>query len=98
MEEFITGYCRCVDKSRIVLVEDGEPDCAYENCPHREACEIGKRIADRTASDRGSDRHGNGDTRQHAKLCAGIRRRCIRTALRARGMVDDDPVKGNRPR
>ena len=44
MEEFITGYCRCIDKSRIVLVEDGEADCDYANCPYREACEIGKRI------------------------------------------------------
>ena len=26
MEKFITGYCRCMDKSRIVLVEDGEAE------------------------------------------------------------------------
>ena len=46
METFVTGYCRAIDKSRIVLVEDGEVDCVYEGCPHREACEIGKRITE----------------------------------------------------
>lgn len=46
MEVFITGYCRAIDKSRIVLLEDGEADCAYENCPYKEACEIGKRITE----------------------------------------------------
>ena len=45
MEKFITGYCRCLDKSRIVLVEDGEADCEFENCPHKENCPIGKEIA-----------------------------------------------------
>ena len=44
MEKFITGYCRCIDKSRIVLVEDGEADCEYENCPYKENCPIGKEI------------------------------------------------------
>ena len=46
LEEFITGYCRALDKSRIVLVEDGEADCAYENCPYQANCEIGKRITE----------------------------------------------------
>lgn len=46
MEKFITGYCRCLDKSRIVLVEDGEVDCEYANCPHKAACEIAKQITD----------------------------------------------------
>ena len=46
MEVFITGYCRCIDKSRIVLVEDGEADCAYEARPYKDICEIGKRIAE----------------------------------------------------
>ena len=45
MEKFITGYCRCLDKSRIVLFEDGEADCAWEHCPHAPVCEIGKEIA-----------------------------------------------------
>ena len=44
MEKFITGYCRCIDKSRIVLVEDGEADCEYANCPYKQNCEIGKQI------------------------------------------------------
>ena len=44
MEKFITGYCRCIDKSRIVLVEDKEADCEYENCPYKQNCEIGKQI------------------------------------------------------
>ncbi len=44
MELFITGYCRCLDKSRIVLLEDGEADCEFENCPHAAGCDISKRI------------------------------------------------------
>ena len=45
MEIFLTGYCRCLDKSRIVLIEDGEVDCEYFACPHAPSCEIGKKIA-----------------------------------------------------
>ena len=48
MEKFISGYCRALDKSRMVTVEqeDGETtiDCAYENCPHKPVCQIGKQI------------------------------------------------------
>ncbi len=44
MEAFITGYCRCLDKSRMVLVEDGEADCQYAACPHKPTCEIAKKI------------------------------------------------------
>ena len=44
MEKFITGYCRCLDKSRIVLVEEDEVDCEYENCPHKPNCDIAKQI------------------------------------------------------
>ncbi len=44
MEIFISGYCRCLDKSRMVLVEDGEADCEFANCPHIPNCEIAKRI------------------------------------------------------
>ncbi len=44
MEEFITGYCRCLDKSRMVLVEEGEPDCEYANCPHAMNCKIAEKI------------------------------------------------------
>lgn len=50
MEKFISGYCRALDKSRMVAVEieDGEIsiDCAYENCPHRPVCQIGKQISE----------------------------------------------------
>ena len=46
MEMFITGYCRCLDKSRIVLVEDGEADCEFLSCPHAPSCEIGKKISE----------------------------------------------------
>ncbi len=49
MDELIlTGYCRCTDGSRAVLVEieDGKayPDCAYETCPHRQSCPIAEKI------------------------------------------------------
>lgn len=46
MEVFVTGYCRCLDKSRIVLVEDGAPDCEFFSCPYAAACELGKRIGE----------------------------------------------------
>ncbi len=44
MELFLTGYCRALDKSRIVLLEDGEADCAFANCPHAQSCEIARQI------------------------------------------------------
>ena len=34
MEQILSGYCRTIDASRMVLVEDGEADC-----------EIGQQIA-----------------------------------------------------
>ena len=47
-ELFLSGYCRCMDASRMVEVEifDGGMgiDCSYENCPHTPVCEIAKRI------------------------------------------------------
>ena len=46
MEMFITGYCRCLDKSRIVLVEDGEVDCEYFACPHATVCQLAQQIAE----------------------------------------------------
>ncbi len=46
MEEIITGYCRCLDKSRMVMVEDWEPDCEYVSCPHKPNCQIARRIAE----------------------------------------------------
>lgn len=50
MEKFISGYCRMLDKSRMVDVEeeDGEVfiDCAYHSCPHAPVCPIGKQITE----------------------------------------------------
>ncbi len=53
MEEFISGYCRCLDKSRMVLVEEGEPDCAFAACPHAASCQIAQRIRQLQESTRG---------------------------------------------
>ena len=48
-EDFFSGYCRCIDNSRMValVTVDGrvdEVDCNYENCPHRNECQIAKKI------------------------------------------------------
>ena len=48
-EAFFSGYCRCLDNSRMVavVVEDGqltEVDCSFENCPHTPNCTIAKSI------------------------------------------------------
>lgn len=48
-EEFISGYCRTLDQSRMVTVEltDGqidEVDCLYGSCPHEPNCPIAQRI------------------------------------------------------
>ena len=51
MEEFISGYCRMLDKSRMVTVEaeDGKlfVDCSYGNCPYEKNCTIAKAIAEK---------------------------------------------------
>ena len=49
MEHYLTGYCRCLDSSRIVeaVVEDGkleECDCAYGSCKFQCQCTIAKGI------------------------------------------------------
>ena len=36
MESYLSGYCRTIDASRMVLVEDGEADCDYERCDYRD--------------------------------------------------------------
>lgn len=51
METFISGYCRALDDSRMVCVEqeDGqllEADCAYPNCPFSAECTIARGIQD----------------------------------------------------
>lgn len=48
-EHFISGYCRCLDASRMVevITEDGkltEVDCSYECCPHTQNCTIAQSI------------------------------------------------------
>ena len=48
MEKFITGYCRALDKGRVVTVENEDGpltmDCAYKNCPHFQAWPVAKQI------------------------------------------------------
>ena len=49
MEHYLTGYCRCLDSSRIVevVVEDGkldECDCGYVSCKFQCQCTIAKSI------------------------------------------------------
>ena len=45
MESYLSGYCRTIDASRMVLVEDGEADCDFEVCAYRDVCQIGQQIA-----------------------------------------------------
>ena len=48
MEAFITGYCRALDKGRVVTVENEDGprpmDCAYKICRHFQACPIARQI------------------------------------------------------
>ena len=48
-EIFLSGYCRCLDNSRMVevILEDGkvtEVDCSYFGCPHKANCTVAKEI------------------------------------------------------
>lgn len=47
-EVILTGYCLCLDQSRIVTVElyDGnwEADCSYGSCPYEAGCAIAEKI------------------------------------------------------
>ena len=50
-ELFLTGYCRCIDQSRMVtlVTEDGkltEVDCNFEGCVHTPNCTIATAIMD----------------------------------------------------
>ena len=50
-EKIFTGYCRCLDQSRMVTVETepGQPaevDCAYWECIHRPQCAVAAQIAE----------------------------------------------------
>ena len=48
-EEFISGYCRCLDASRMVAVEETargwEIDCEFGRCPYEPACRIAQQIS-----------------------------------------------------
>ena len=48
-ETFLSGYCKSLDKSRMVAVvtEDGtlvEADCCFGSCVHEPNCQIAKQI------------------------------------------------------
>lgn len=44
-EGFFSGYCRKLDGSRTVMVEEGEPDCLYPDCPYAPNCPIAQKIS-----------------------------------------------------
>ncbi len=46
MEEFVSGYCKALDSARTVLVEDGEADCAWPDCPYAPACPVAGKIGE----------------------------------------------------
>ena len=52
-ERILTGYCRCIDQSRIVTVElEGckwYADCSYGNCPYEASCGIARQIRETEA-------------------------------------------------
>ncbi len=48
-EKFISGYCRCQDRSRMVTaeLEDGvltDVDCGYGNCIYQPNCPIAQEL------------------------------------------------------
>ena len=48
-EKILTGYCRSLDRSRMVIavLENGsltEVDCDYPGCPHIQSCSIAKEL------------------------------------------------------
>lgn len=48
-ELFLSGYCRCMDQSRMVavVITDGEleeADCRYPDCPYAPNCPIAEKI------------------------------------------------------
>ncbi|MBE6946910.1 MAG: hypothetical protein E7454_01465 [Ruminococcaceae bacterium] len=50
-EEFFSGYCRCMDASRMVavLLTDGqlnEADCNYGGCPYEMDCVVAQKITE----------------------------------------------------
>ena len=53
-EKIITGYCRCLDQSRMVTAErDGSEwdiDCDFGCCPHEPNCAIAQQLRELTTS------------------------------------------------
>ena len=54
-ESFVSGYCRCLDSSRMVeVVTDGgqlvEVDCSFECCVHALNCTIAQAIREQLNS------------------------------------------------
>ena len=52
-EYFFSGYCRCLDGSRMVEVvaDNGrllEADCSFEGCPYTQNCTIAAQIKELT--------------------------------------------------
>lgn len=47
-EVFLSGYCRAIDQSRMVTVEQWEgswdADCAYPDCPYAPTCQIADKL------------------------------------------------------
>lgn len=48
-EGFFSGYCRCIDQSRMVAAEAQgnaltEVDCNYESCPYTGSCTVAEKI------------------------------------------------------
>ena len=51
MEYFLSGYCRCMDASRRVLLETDEEgfevDCNFGACPYESECQIAAAIREK---------------------------------------------------
>ena len=45
-EVILNGYCKTLDAGRTVIVEDGEPDCLFAQCPHVQNCPLAEKIRD----------------------------------------------------
>ncbi len=47
-EIILSGYCRCLDDSRMVILEqdgrDWTADCQFGSCPYEGACNIAEEI------------------------------------------------------
>ncbi|MBO5953073.1 MAG: hypothetical protein J6Q53_02995 [Oscillospiraceae bacterium] len=47
-EIMLSGYCRAIDQSRMVLVESDSTgmhaDCSYPDCPHASACQLAQQL------------------------------------------------------